>query len=226
MKRCAILSILVLSTLICIAGPCRADDTYPSSGSGNEANATRNTAPDTVVTLAQGLKEVMTNSHQVRITQEGEQISSADVRIARSGFFPTVNGSASHTSLLYPLNAITDVAVPIVSSPVVAPSIITGAPVPGALITGQGTERIIVPEAPADFWSFSATVQETLFDFWRTIGLYKASKEQLNNSKLDTARVRNLSALEFATAYFNLLRGGEGGDRCTAGGRPPRIPPA
>ena len=60
------------------------------------------------------------------------------------------------------------------------------------------------PRAPTKLWS-STWVQETLFDFWRTVSQYKASKELLSNSKLDTRRVKNLTALDFTTSYFDLL---------------------
>ena len=162
--------------------------------------------PEDVVTLAKGLEQVMSASHNVLITQEGELMSSADVRIARSGFFPSINGSASHTSLEYQIAGITQAAAPTVSSPVLGTPVYGTTPVPGKLVTGQTTETLVVAQAPTDFWSFSASVQETLFDFWRTVSQYKASKELLNNSKLDTGRVKNLTALQFTTSTSTFSR--------------------
>ena len=135
--------------------------------------------------------------HDVQITQEEENIAAADVGVARSGFFPSINGSASHTSLSYQIVGVTSTVAPVVS---------TGPPYPyPGLIVGQTTEKILVPEVPNNFWTYSASVQETLFDFWRTLSRYREGKEVLANKKLDTARVRNLSALQFTRVYFDLL---------------------
>src|SRR5208283_1940235 len=66
-------------------------------------------------------------------------------------------------------------------------------------------QKLIVPEAQPSFYAYSASIQQTLFDFWRTVSRYDESKEALHNAMLDTARVRNLGTLEFASAYFGLL---------------------
>jgi outer membrane protein len=190
MKRLFVLSILVLSLLVQVQGTGRAEDGSPASP-GNKAPSTPVGTPESVVTLARGLQLVTSESHDVLITQEGELLALADLHLARSGFFPTINGSGSHTSLEYQVAGVTNAASPIVNRQ--------------GLVVGQGTQRLVVPQVPTDYWSFSASVQQTLFDFWRTIGLYKANKEFLSNSKLDTARVKNLTALQFTTAYFDLL---------------------
>jgi outer membrane protein TolC len=190
MKRLFVLSILVLSLLVQVQGTGRAEDGSPASP-GNKAPSTPVGTPESVVTLARGLQLVTSESHDVLITQEGELLALADLHLARSGFFPTINGSGSHTSLEYQVAGVTNAASPIVNRQ--------------GLVVGQGTQRLVVPQVPTDYWSFSASVQQTLFDFWRTIGLYKANKEFLSNSKLDTARVKNLTALQFTTAYFDQI---------------------
>lgn len=204
MKRFAIFLILVLLPIFCQSGQGNAqENSVPPPDNKAVPEAAREVG-EALVTLSQGLEEVMSESHDVLISQEGELIASADVKLARSFFFPSINGSASHTTLAYEIAGVGQTIAPVVSSPgLFAP--FAGTPVPGSVVVGSKPETVILPEAPNNFWSMSATVQQTLFDFWRTIGTYKASKEQLNVTKLDTARVRNLSALEFTTAYFDLL---------------------
>ena len=144
----------------------------------------------------------------MQITQEEENIAAADVGVARSGFLPSINGSASHTSLSYQIVGVTSTVAPVVSTS--PPYGLAG------LIVGQTTEKILVPEVPNNFWTYSASVQETLFDFWRTLSRYREGKEVLANKKLDTARVRNLAALEFTQGLFRPPRSGEAGDRGAA----------
>jgi len=191
MKLFTILPILALS-FICVVGSgraCAAASTPESGGTGDSSEGAP--ADPNVVTLNLGLREVAANGHEVQITREGENLASADVRIARSGFLPSVNASAAHTTLAYPIAGVTTTPVPIVRYP--------------GLIVGEVPEKVIVLEAPSDFYSYSASIQQTLFDFWRTVSRYDESKEALHNAKLDTARVRNLATLEFAAAYFDLL---------------------
>ena len=189
MKHSMAVPILALALLICFSRPAGAQSAAASPANG--------APPADVVTLAQGLEEVISIGHDVQITQEEENIAAADVGVARSGFFPSINGSASHTSLSYQIVGVTSTVAPVVS---------TGPPYPyPGLIVGQTTEKILVPEVPNNFWTYSASVQETLFDFWRTLSRYREGKEVLANKKLDTARVRNLSALQFTRVYFDLL---------------------
>ena len=51
-------------------------------------------------------------------------------------------------------------------------------------------------------------VHQTLFDFWARESLYRASKESLELTQADIARTRNLIALDYINAYFNLLEAG------------------
>ena len=142
MKLFTILPILALS-FICAVGPGRA-----AAGRDPEAVALpiagRCGRPiPTSVTLALGLQEVATNGHEVQITREGENLASADVRIARSGFLPSVNASAGHTTLAYPVAGVTTAAVPIV----IPPGLVRRADVVG----GSGHPRgraISMPTAP------------------------------------------------------------------------------
>lgn len=71
---------------------------------------------------------------------------------------------------------------------------------PGAMF---GTQT--VPTADKDFLSYSLSVQQTLYDFRKNAARYEASRSVLNTRKLDTARIRNLVALDFVTGYFDLL---------------------
>lgn len=71
---------------------------------------------------------------------------------------------------------------------------------PGAMF---GTQT--VPTAEKNFLSYSLSVQQTLFDFRKTAARYEASTTVVNTRRLDTARIRNLVALDFVTGYFDLL---------------------
>ncbi len=63
----------------------------------------------------------------------------------------------------------------------------------------------IVPVSNQNFFSYSLNVQQLLYDFRGTVSRYNASRAILDTKKLDTLRVRNLTSLDFALAYFDLL---------------------
>lgn len=65
--------------------------------------------------------------------------------------------------------------------------------------------RQTVPVADSNFLAYSFTVQQTLFDFRGSASRYDASKALLSAVQLDTARIRNLAAIEFVMSYLNLL---------------------
>jgi outer membrane protein len=67
---------------------------------GNNAGADVKKMEDsTKVTLAEGLKIVTAESHVVKVARQDEAIAEADSLLARARLFPSVNASASHTSL-------------------------------------------------------------------------------------------------------------------------------
>jgi outer membrane protein len=130
-----------------------------------------------LITLGQGLRLVTKENRAVKIAQGNEAISDADVLKARSPFFPSVNGSLSNTTLAY------------------EPT--------GIFSTPQGT--LAVPTSQREFYAYSLVVQQTLFDFWGNYSRYASSKAIFETKKLDTQRVRNQVAFNFALAYFDLL---------------------
>jgi len=71
---------------------------------------------------------------------------------------------------------------------------------PGAIFGAQ-----TVNTSEKDFLSYSLSVQQTLYDFRKNAARYEASRTVLNTRRLDTARIRNLVALNFVTGYFDLL---------------------
>lgn len=71
---------------------------------------------------------------------------------------------------------------------------------PGALF---GTQS--VPTGEKDFYSYSLNVQQTLYDFRRNASKYEASAVIADTKRFDAVRVRNMIALDFVTAYFDLL---------------------
>ncbi|HMK57348.1 MAG TPA: TolC family protein [Dissulfurispiraceae bacterium] len=65
-----------------------------------------------------------------------------------------------------------------------------------------------VPTANKDYPSYTLAVHQTLFDFWARESLYSASLESMELTKDDISRTKNLVALDFINAYFNLLESG------------------
>lgn len=71
---------------------------------------------------------------------------------------------------------------------------------PGAIFGRQ-----FVPTAEKSFFSYSLSVQQTLYDFKRSSSRYEAGRLVLNSKKMETRRIRNLLAVDFVLAYLNLL---------------------
>jgi outer membrane protein TolC len=59
--------------------------------------------------------------------------------------------------------------------------------------------------AEKDSLSYGINIYQTIYDFGANISRYEASKTNLDLSKLDLVRVKNLVALDFINAYFDLL---------------------
>ncbi len=55
------------------------------------------------------------------------------------------------------------------------------------------------------YYTYSAGVQQLLFDFWGTLSQYEATIALLDTKRLDTRRTRNIVALDFASLYFDAL---------------------
>jgi len=70
-----------------------------------------------------------------------------------------------------------------------------------AAIFGPNT----VPLSQRDFLEYSLSIQQTLYDFQGNASRYAAGRMRANTKKLDTIRVRNFVAIEFALTYFDLL---------------------
>jgi len=62
-----------------------------------------------------------------------------------------------------------------------------------------------IPTSQQDFLAYSINVQQTLYDFKRTASRYAAGRTRVDTQKLDTQKIRNLAAIEFALAYYDLL---------------------
>lgn len=61
-----------------------------------------------------------------------------------------------------------------------------------------------VPVSQQNFLAYSINVQQTLYDFKRTASLYAAGRTLVDTQKLDTRKIRNLAAIDFALAYYDL----------------------
>jgi outer membrane protein TolC len=71
---------------------------------------------------------------------------------------------------------------------------------PGALFGPN-----ILPLSQKDFLAYSLSIQQTLYDFEGNASRYAAGKIRAGAKKLETLRVRNLVAIDFALSYFDLL---------------------
>jgi outer membrane protein TolC len=132
-----------------------------------------------VLTFKEGLNLATAENRLIRITQWEEAVSEADTNLARSRLLPTVNASAGRTSMAYQPRSVLYSASPLLPR--------------------------TIPQMEQDFYSYSLNLQQTLFDFRSNSSRYEASKLILDTKKWDTRRVRNLVALQFAQAYFDLL---------------------
>lgn len=70
-----------------------------------------------------------------------------------------------------------------------------------AAIFGPST----VPLSQKDFLEYSLSIQHTLYDFEGNASRYAAGRLRAGTKKLDTLRVRNFVAIEFALTFFDLL---------------------
>jgi outer membrane protein len=71
---------------------------------------------------------------------------------------------------------------------------------PGAIFGSQ-----TVPLSEKNFYAYSLNIQQTLYDFRENASRYESSKMRLEAQKIDTRRVKNLVAIDFALIYFDLL---------------------
>jgi outer membrane protein len=71
---------------------------------------------------------------------------------------------------------------------------------PGALFDSQTAFL-----AEKNSLSYEIDIYQTIYDFGANLSRYKASKTIVDVTKLDMARIRNLVALNFINAYFDLL---------------------
>jgi outer membrane protein len=61
------------------------------------------------------------------------------------------------------------------------------------------------PISQESYYTYTAAIQQLLFDFMGTASQYKASLALLDTKRLDTKRTRNLVALDFAFLFFDAL---------------------
>jgi outer membrane protein len=133
-----------------------------------------------LLTLPEGLKMAVKQNTRVDIAREEENIYRAESLIARSKMLPELNGSLSQTFLAHRPEAVF-----------------------GTFTGPSGSES--VPISEKDFISYSLTVQQTLYDFRENAAHYESSLKILDTKKMDIERIRNLVALDFSVAYFDLL---------------------
>ncbi len=71
---------------------------------------------------------------------------------------------------------------------------------PALVFAGQ-----TVPSSDSGFYSYSVSIQQILFDFMGSLSRYQSGKMLVEAQKFDSARARNAVALEFTTAFYDLL---------------------
>ena len=129
------------------------------------------------LTLSGGIKTVTEDSRIVKISKEEEAMALADTRIARSGLLP--RGDASYTQNYQDVQQ-------------------------GIEINNQGTP-VTMPMMEKSFYTWTISVQQLLFDFGGVSSYYRASQRIYETKQLNTKRVKNSAALQFAFAYYDLL---------------------
>lgn len=127
------------------------------------------------ISMADGLSMATQDNRVVQIALLNTEIASADVRFARSRLLPNVRTSLSHTTLAYQ---------------------------PAVLL---GDQKLSARTSDKSFLSYDITVLHTLYDFGGRSSLFEASKTAMETSKAELERTRNAIALDFVTAYFELL---------------------
>jgi outer membrane protein len=71
---------------------------------------------------------------------------------------------------------------------------------PGVIIGSQSAST-----AERTFYTYSLVIQQLLYDFGGVSSYYEASKRILETKQLDTKRIKNSVALQFALTYYDLL---------------------
>ncbi|MCX5829385.1 MAG: TolC family protein [Deltaproteobacteria bacterium] len=65
--------------------------------------------------------------------------------------------------------------------------------------------NLVAPTSDRNFLAYSINVQQTLYDFKRTASRYAAARKAADTRAFDTRKIRNLAAIDFALAYYDLL---------------------
>lgn len=71
---------------------------------------------------------------------------------------------------------------------------------PGAIF---GSNKVFISQK--EYLFYGINLYQTIYDFGANISRYEASKTFLDVTKLDIARIKNLVALDFINAYYDLL---------------------
>ncbi len=127
------------------------------------------------ISMTDGLTMATQDNRVVQIALLNTEIASTDVSFARSRLLPSVRTSLSHTTLAYQ---------------------------PAVLL---GDQKLSAKTSNRSFLTYDVTVYHTLYDFGGRSSLLEASKTAMKVAKADLERTRNAIALDFVTAYFDLL---------------------
>lgn len=131
------------------------------------------------LTLQEGLQVVTGQGRDVAIARSDESIARDAVSLARAPWLPSIDAYARETWLYYQ---------------------------PGVKFGPTG-----IPAYTSDdqFFTYGFKATQVLYDFGKTSSSVTAAKEGLRAREAGTLRARNRAALEFISAYFDLLEAGD-----------------
>jgi outer membrane protein len=132
------------------------------------------------LSLQEGLKIITETGRDVQIARSDEDAARASVSLARSPWLPSVDLYGRETWLRY------------------QPASILPFSVPGATSNS-------IPVSQDQFATYGIRATQLLYDFGKTSSSIDAAKYGLKAREIDTDRLKNQSALDFITAYLDLL---------------------
>jgi outer membrane protein len=132
------------------------------------------------LSLEEGLKIITETGRDVTIARSDEDVARASVSLARSPWLPWVDLYGRETWLRYQPASILPFSVP-----------------------GASTNSI--PVSQDQFLTYGVRATQLLYDFGKTSSSIDAAQYGLKARELGTGRLRNQAALDFITAYLDLL---------------------
>jgi outer membrane protein TolC len=128
------------------------------------------------LTISEGLRLALKEENLIKIKEYEEKIAAQESKIARSPLLPKVEVSYGRSFL---------------SHEPTAKNVLMGRPVE-------------VPISERDFYTYSLSIRQLIFDFFGASSLYKHRKLGEEVKRIETEKVKNDVALQFLRYYFDL----------------------